>query len=190
MTREEKLDLYEKLLNEWQAKINLVASSTLSNSKLRHFEDSAQLSQYIPNGSTVMDMGAGAGFPSLVLAIMRPDLNVHLVESDTRKSVFLRTVSRETVTNVSIHTKRIEEIGDEIAPDIITARALAPLLRLCQYSLKFAKTNPNLQLLFLKGEKTNEEIADAQKVYSFDFEVFQSKTDTSGKVVFIKNLIS
>ena len=94
----ERLKIYQKLLEEWQKKINLVSSSTLPSLWKRHFEDSLQLLPYLPEKKgSIIDLGTGAGFPGLVLAIVLPEkLKVTLVESDFKKCLFLETVSRET----------------------------------------------------------------------------------------------
>ena len=124
-----RLKTYLSLLEKWQPKINLISNNTLDIAWDRHFEDSLQLLNILPEGEkTLFDLGSGAGFPGLVLAIAREDLNVHLVESDQKKCSFLKTVSRETKTPVEIHNSRIETVSRETSPDIVTARALASLV--------------------------------------------------------------
>ena len=131
----EKLDTYHALLLKWQKAINLISPKTIDDAWVRHFADSAQLSGYIPEGAkTIMDWGSGAGFPAMVLAMLRPSLDVHAVESDERKCQFMRTVSRETSVPIRIHTQRIEALElDSVNPDIITARALASVSVLLDY---------------------------------------------------------
>lgn len=168
----EKLSRYHALLLKWQKAINLVSSSTLSDLWRRHFLDSAQLAPLLPGrAGTLVDLGSGAGFPGMVLAMMCPDVAVHLIESDTRKCAFLRAASRETSTPVSIHNVRIAQItgSDEIpVPDVVTARALAELKTLLDYAYPWALKNPALEMLFLKGAKAGQEICAAQKAYQFD----------------------
>ena len=138
-----KLKTYEALLHKWQDKINLVSSKTLNDSWKRHFEDSTQILEYLPAGTkTLFDLGTGAGFPGLVVAICRLDLDVHLVESDQKKCAFLKTVSRETGVSVSVHNERIESVSCETIPDIITARALASLPDLFDYCHGWIEANP------------------------------------------------
>lgn len=218
----EKFAQYEALLKKWQPAINLVSPDTLSEIRTRHIEDSAQLVDLIPAGAkTLFDLGSGAGFPGLVIAMMRPDLEVHLVESDQKKCAFLSTVSRETKTPVIIHNSRVEERvrrggselkgegeprgGSEpggrreqekeraedqelVVPDVITARALASLEKLLAYVLPWAQQNPALTLLFLKGEKAQEEITQARAAYDFEVVTHPSKTAVQGVVAEIKNL--
>ena len=114
------------------------------------------------------DLGSGAGFPGLVIAILRPDLDVHLIESDQRKCSFLRAVSRETGASVSVHNARIEETSLP-APDVVTARALAPLGTLLGFCEQWM--NPDLYALFLKGETYDEEIAEALEKYDVEASV-------------------
>ena len=142
----EKIRIYHTLLLKWNKAINLVSPKTISESWHRHFIDSAQVSQFIPSDIRVYaDLGCGGGFPGLVIAMMRPDLDVHLVESDERKGQFMRSVSRETsLNNVTIHTKRVEAVIDDFAPDFVTARALASLGVLFDYVFPWVSLNPTI----------------------------------------------
>ncbi|MFN3700781.1 MAG: 16S rRNA (guanine(527)-N(7))-methyltransferase RsmG [Alphaproteobacteria bacterium] len=185
----EHLERYRALLHKWQRAINLVSPSTLPESWQRHFVDSAQIVPLIPKGTkTVADLGSGAGFPGLVLAILRPDLKVHLVESDARKCEFLRNVSRETLSKPHIHTARIESVYEAIAPDIITARALAALPELLKLCLPWALRNPALEMIFLKGAQAEKELEEALQLYAFSYELYPSDTDPQGKIVKISGL--
>ncbi len=184
---------YCELLLKWQKVINLVSDTTLEELAERHFLDSAQLIKFIPNKQIKLaDMGSGAGFPGLVLAMMGV-AEVHLIESDIRKATFLREVSRETLggnkepQRVFIHDDRVEDTVIE-GLDIITARALSPLRDLLVMTNKLAGDNGNFTALFLKGEKADEEIAQAKKRWNFDVEAHQSITDSTGKVLKINNL--
>jgi len=96
----EKLVTYQRLLEKWQAKINLVSATTLPETWLRHFFDSWQVLPPMAAAQSVADLGAGAGFPGLVIAICAPEKTVHLVESDARKCAFQIDVARETGANV------------------------------------------------------------------------------------------
>ncbi|MGO4727710.1 MULTISPECIES: 16S rRNA (guanine(527)-N(7))-methyltransferase RsmG [unclassified Inquilinus] len=154
----EKLDRYETLLRKWQGAINLVAPSTLADLRRRHFEDSLQLVPLIPAGARVLvDLGSGAGFPGLVLALAT-GLETHLVESDQRKAEFLRVVSRETSAPVTVHAKRIEQVAPFVA-DVVTARALAPLPVLLGHAARFA--GPHTVAIFPKGRTAEAELAAA-----------------------------
>lgn len=167
----DRLEIYYSLLTKWQKTINLVSAKTLPDAWERHFADSARLASFIPESAgTLLDLGSGAGFPGLVLAILRPDLAVHLAEPDERKCQFLRTVSRETKTPVTIHNCRVESLDPELKPGVITARALAPLEKLLEYCLIWASRNPALVLLFPKGRDAQAEIDAARLSHDFTLE--------------------
>ena len=181
---QDKLKAYQALLNKWQSKINLISSSTLENAWERHFEDSVQVSDYIPQGTkTLFDLGSGGGFPGLVLAMVRPELDVHLVESDQKKCIFLKTVSRETQSPVTVHQERIEHVSCETVPDVISARALASLPKLFDYCQKWIEGNPDLILIFPKGEKADVELEALSKEWGYDCCTYQSKTDENAKTL-------
>ncbi len=189
-----RLEIYYQLLLKWQKAINLVSKNTLQDSWARHFADSAQLAQHIRadvsrESRHVVDLGSGAGFPGLVLGIMRPDLEVHLVESDDRKCQFLRTVSRESESsNIHVHCARIEDVCDEIRPNVVTARALADLASLLDLVLPWAQSNPNLECLFMKGSGAQDEINHANDYFNFNSVLYESITDPSASIVHIKNI--
>lgn len=180
----ERLAAYEALLHKWQKTLNLVGPATLPEAQQRHFTDSAQLLPLIPaQAKTLFDLGSGAGFPGLVLAILRPDLAVHLVESDERKAMFLRTVSRETGVPVTVHDSRIESLQIDAQPDIISARALAALDRLLGWCAPWAAANPDLVMIFPKGKNAAEETENAQTNYSFAVDEYASQTDPAARIL-------
>ena len=149
------LDRYSRILMKWQTSINLVSRKTLGTLWSRHILDSAQLLAHLPSSPCrVMDIGSGAGFPGLILAIATHH-EVHLVESDQRKCAFLRAAAREVGVDVVIHNERIEALPD-IEADVITARALAPLDKLLD--LTHHHHHDNQQLLFLKGKTAKQEL--------------------------------
>ncbi len=185
----DKLKSYEALLHKWQKAVNLVSPNTLGESWERHFEDSLQLTDLIPEDTKIIfDLGSGAGFPGMVLAIARPDMSVHMIESDSKKCSFLKTVSRETSMPAIIHNERIETIKTDIIPDLITARALASLDQLLEWCLPWTTVNPALTLVFLKGEKADQEIIEAEKHFAFSYESFPSKTNEKSVILRIKGL--
>jgi 16S rRNA (guanine527-N7)-methyltransferase len=183
----EKFELYGHLLLKWQKAINLVGPTTLTDVPERHFFDSAQMFRYITNvDCKLADLGSGAGFPGMVLAMLGVK-EVHLVESDIRKATFLREVSRETKTPVTIHDVRIEDcqIPDL---DVITARALAPLKDLFVHMDGLTTEGHPVYGLFAKGMQHQEEIDKAKKQWEFGLESFASETDLSGKILRVTNL--
>lgn len=184
-----KLEIYHKALMKWQKAINLVGPKTLQDSWSRHFADSAQLLPHIPiHVKHIVDIGSGAGFPGLVIAMMRPDIHVHLVESDDKKAQFMRHVSRESqIKNTTIHVKRIED-ATELSPDVVTARALASLTQLMKYCESWAQNNPDLMCLFLKGRNLGGEIEEAEEIFSFSRETFPSLTAEDSSILRIHTL--
>ena len=151
-----KLESYVALVEKWQPRVNLVSPASLTDIWNRHIWDSAQLAPYIPSGSPrLVDVGSGAGFPGLVLAILT-DAECHLVESDQKKAIFLSTVIRECGLTAVVHNHRIENLPCFEA-SIITARALAPLDRLLP--LLATQLRSGTRCLFLKGAQAEAELA-------------------------------
>lgn len=184
----DKLKTYADLLVKWQAKINLVGPKTIDDLWARHILDSAQIYPMLPQtAKSMVDIGCGAGFPGLVLAIMGQK-NVHLIDSDARKMAFVREVALKTQTEVHIHCGRIEALEFEDKFDVVTSRALAPLDKL----LGFAK--PILAetgcCLFLKGQKYKEEIKEAQHGWCFDYQDHSSLSDPQGHILYIERVLS
>ncbi|MBK66711.1 MAG: 16S rRNA (guanine(527)-N(7))-methyltransferase RsmG [Rickettsiales bacterium] len=183
----DKLKTYEALLYKWQKAINLVSNATIKDAEIRHFLDSAQLYDYLNNDvQSVVDIGSGAGFPALVLAILRPDIEFSVIESDQRKCTFMATVSRETsMNNLTIHNERIENV-EGLNADVVSARALKDLNTLFGFATMF---EPKF-CLFPKGQNYAQEVAQAKENgWSFDFEEKQSITDENAKILKITNLV-
>ena len=194
-----RLKVYADLLVKWQKTINLVAPSTLSEVWQRHIADSAQIFELAPVGAMRWaDLGSGAGFPGLVLAILLADrtgVRLSLVESDSRKCAFLAEVVRKTGIAqriaVEIVNARIETAATQarLGPvDVITARALAPLERLCELSVGLF--GPGTVALFLKGREALAEVEAAAKSWQFEFESCVSLTDPSAQVIRIRGLVA
>lgn len=183
---------YGALLEKWQKKINLVAAGTLPDLWRRHMLDSAQLAAPIhalkKEKPVILDLGSGAGFPGLVLAIMGAG-DVHLVESDQRKCAFLREVARETGTTLTLHESRIEDLATLMIPgrvDIITARALAPLDRILDYAEPFLKAET--VCLFPKGRRAREELTQAEKKWTMRVENINSLSSPSATILRLDRL--
>ncbi len=176
----DRLTVYADLLRKWQRRINLVGRSTLEDLWRRHMFDSAQLLPLIPEGARcLVDLGSGAGFPGLVLAILGVP-EVHLIESDGRKAAFLREVSRETSTPVDIHVSRIEQTPPFVA-DVVTARALAPLPKLLDLAVPFV--GDNTVLLFPKGQDVDRELTEATKHTTMHIDFVPSRAHESGIIL-------
>ncbi len=184
----DRLRLYAALLEKWQRTVNLVSRSTLVDPWRRHFLDSAQLLPLLPAGlPTITDVGSGAGFPGLVLAILS-GLPTELVESDARKGAFLRETARVTEAPVTVTTARIESVAaacENKSVDILTARALAPLETLCEMAVSLrAKT-----CVFLKGAHWQDELTAARKSWTMQIETFASLTSPEGCVLRIGDIV-
>lgn len=182
-----RLQHYGALLEKWQARINLVGRSTLKDMWRRHFLDSTQLLEHFPAQSRrILDLGSGAGFPGLVVAAADPAYEVHLVESDQRKSVFLREAVRAMgLSNVTVHAERIEAL-EPFPVDVITSRALAPVEDLLAYGEKFVSSESHFVLL--KGKTYQDELTSAQKTWSIEFTAEQSGTENSGVVLIVRKV--
>ena len=176
----ERLQIYADVLADWNGRMNLVARSTLEDVWHRHMLDSAQLFPLIPAGAKVLvDLGAGAGFPGLVLAIMGVP-EVHLIESTGKKASFLQAVAEATGVSVKIHKNRIEAVKPFTA-DVITARALAPLDKLLGYAHPFS--GPDTRHLYLKGQHVGDELTNAHKIWNMKVDRQPSSTDPRGSVL-------
>ncbi len=186
----ENIITYHALLLKWNRAINIVSPKTLHQAWHRHLIDSAQVAQYVPNDTNVYaDLGCGGGFPGLLIAMMRPALETHLVESDERKCQFMRSVVRETsLKNVTIHTKRIEDAYEDLTPDFVTARALASLEQLFDYCLPWVQKNPALGFGFMKGMRSSEEVDIAKARYNFTLQSHDSITDSTAQILIVEKL--
>jgi 16S rRNA (guanine527-N7)-methyltransferase len=186
----ERLQIFVGLLAKWNAAINLVSPASLAEVWTRHVADSAQVLDLAPiRRARWLDMGSGAGFPGIVIALITADtpnpVEMTLVESDKRKAAFLSTVSRETGVPMIIQAARIEAVAPQNA-DTVSARALAPLVRLCSFAERHLA--PHGAALFLKGGHYDAEIAEARRTWSFALDVRRSSTDPAGVVLIMKDL--
>jgi 16S rRNA (guanine527-N7)-methyltransferase len=181
------LAAYLMLLGEWNEKMNLVGPSALAEFWPRHAYDSAQLLKLKPEALTWADLGAGAGFPGLVLAILlkgTPGAKVHLVESMAKRCRFLGEVALKLCLPAQIHNTRAEDLG--IRVDIVTARACAPLPRLLGYAEPYLKRGATG--LFLKGQDVVAELTEATKYWKFEAELSASSSSPDGRILQVKGL--
>nr|WP_182419776.1 16S rRNA (guanine(527)-N(7))-methyltransferase RsmG [Bartonella sp. HY038] len=182
---------FEELVLKWQAKINLVANNAIGELWQRHILDSVQLYQYGLGANQWFDIGSGGGFPGIILAILMKQQGqgeICLIESNSKKCAFLNTAIAHLDLPAKVYNDRIENSSlVQQAPDIISARALASLTELfglCQNWLAKAST----YALFQKGKNYKDEILEAQLLWSFDVEVFQSVIDKDSVILKISNL--
>ncbi|TNE65116.1 MAG: 16S rRNA (guanine(527)-N(7))-methyltransferase RsmG [Alphaproteobacteria bacterium] len=179
-----RLETYAGLLAKWQKAKNLVANSTLDDMWRRHFLDSAQMARHLHSvygdrKLTMLDIGSGAGFPALVLAVMGVG-QAHMVEANGRKCIFMNQVSRETSADATIHNVRIEEIPP-FPVDIVTSRACARVLQLMNWAAPFLGETTEMWLL--KGEGADEELTEAASCWKMTVNRYKSLSDTGGVVL-------
>jgi 16S rRNA (guanine527-N7)-methyltransferase len=177
-----RFDAYAALLAEWQQRLNLVGPSTLPHVWQRHFADSAQLVPIVGIGKTWLDIGAGAGFPGLVIALIDPSAQLTLVESIAKKCRFLVEVSDRLglAGRVTIENRRIESLPRQTF-DIITARAVAALDRIFDLALPFAGSGTRWVLP--KGIRAEDELLVALRRFAFDHDLVSSRTDPDAQIV-------
>jgi 16S rRNA (guanine527-N7)-methyltransferase len=181
------LELLRTMLADWNERMNLVSAASLAQFWPRHAFDSAQLLQIAPGAFTWVDIGAGAGFPGLVLAILlkgEDGAKVHLVESVAKKCRFLEAVVEALDLPAAIHNDRAENLSLKV--DVVTARAVAPLGRLLGFAKPyFAKGAVGL---FHKGRGAESEIADARAAWRFTCEIIPSLSDPEGRILKVEGL--
>ena len=182
MNNKEKFTKYAEMLREWSTRMNLVAPSTLNDIETRHIADSAQLADVLPPDAHVIDLGSGAGFPGVVLAIL--GWRVTCTESVGKKVAFLTAVRDELkLDNLTIYHGRLENYIPTLPHDnkiVFTARAFAPLVNILDY---VGKTGRPLYLL--KGREIPAEIDVAKRKYKFNYELIPSRTG-DGFITIIK----
>ncbi len=187
-----RLACYAELLARWQRSTNLVAPSTLRQVWSRHFADSAQILALAPEARLWLDLGTGAGFPGLVIALLaadNPGFRMHLVDSNAKKCAFLAEAARATKLSVDIHNERIEDFAQKaprLVPEIVCARALAPLPRLFELAAPFF--GERTRGLFLKGRAVEAELEGARSMWDFGGRSHRSLTSADSSIVEITHL--
>ena len=186
------LERFVGLLSEWHHVHNLIARSALDDVWTRHVADGLQL---LPNAPPAfrawVDLGSGAGFPGLVVAIASKavsDRHFTLVESNAKKAAFLRAAIRETSANASVANERLEAHAQKMTgqADVISARALAPLPDLLKLAMPYA--HGDTLMLFPKGKEHVQERKAASQSFDFDVIEYASATDSGGRVLAIRNV--
>ncbi|PCI33113.1 MAG: 16S rRNA (guanine(527)-N(7))-methyltransferase RsmG [Alphaproteobacteria bacterium] len=189
---QENIRLYAGLLTKWQKKINLVSETTLPDLWSRHFYDSYQLKKLFDVSRAensgqklqILDIGSGAGFPGLLLSML--DLGTfHMVESNGKKSTFMRQVIRQTNCKAIVHTARAEELT-AFPVDYIISRACASLNKLFDLGRNFIREDTIC--LFLKGQIADQEIEEARANWSFEVEKFTSVSAESGVILKLSHI--
>ena len=187
MEAKEKLTIYSDLLKAWQKKINLVSNSTLDNLWERHFIDSAQLYFLLPKekkGAVIYDIGSGAGFPGMVLAIMgRKD--IILCEANYKKCTFLEEVKRQTQVSVIIDNIRAEKLPSKSAVAVV-ARAVTSLEKLLKIAFPLIKSKGIC--IFPKGINSKKELLLAEKHFHIEYDLVKSITSKDSYIFVINSI--
>jgi 16S rRNA (guanine527-N7)-methyltransferase len=186
---EDRLATFVDLLDRWRHKTNLIADSTFASVWTRHVADSAQLIALAPEAKRWVDMGSGAGFPGLVIAIQLANVSggvVHCIESDQRKCAFLREATRATGAAAIIHPERVESIDPSSlgTVDAVTARALAPL----PLTLKLARPwmARGAMAVFPRGESARDQIAALPEASAYAIEALPSSVNPKAAILRIR----
>ena len=188
---EQRLERFVDLLLTWQQTTNLISPATIPHLWTRHVADSLQLLDLVPAAKVWVDFGSGGGFPAIPVACAladRPNVKVHLVESNGKKAAFLREAIRITGVPALVHQKRIEDCGDSFGDkvDVVSARALAPLKTLCDQA--FPLIANGAVGLFPKGQDVAAELTEAAKYWRIEAETLPSRTSPEGRIVRVKGL--
>ncbi len=183
----DRFETYGALLKRWQERVNLVGPGTLADMWRTHFLDSGQLWPLAPKSAKKwVDLGSGAGFPGLVLAILgTPEM--HLVERNQKKAAFLREAARVTAAPAIVHSQRIEDLPPFPA-DVVTARGLTKLDTLLRWSQPFA--HAGTVALFPKGQDVDVELTETSKSWIIDIERYESRSDTRGVILCVRGLVN
>ncbi|MCJ8519830.1 16S rRNA (guanine(527)-N(7))-methyltransferase RsmG [Pseudorhizobium tarimense] len=188
---QERLEHFADLFRKWSARINLVAPSTLAELWDRHIADSAQIFQLRPQAATWVDLGSGGGFPGIITAILMHEAEggwVHLVESNQKKASFLRIALLETQAKGEVHPVRIEEAVKKIKScEFVSARALADLNLLCQYSAPWLMDG-KASGFFHKGRDYRFEVDKARGEWQFDLVEHQSAVEIDSVILEVSGL--
>ncbi len=181
-----RLAAYRDLLLRWNTRINLISAETVNEIDLRHISDCAQLQPLLPQDGPIADLGSGAGLPGLVLAILEPEREIHLVESDKRKAAFLIEASAQLKLQlVRVHACRVENA--RLPPlSAITARALAPLMALLPYAVDFLASGG--VAVFPKGKTAEKELTEAVLGWHFTCERIPSTTNPEATILRLSNI--
>ena len=186
---EERLATFVEVLDRWRHKTNLISNLTFPSVWTRHIADSAQLIALAPEAKRWVDMGSGAGFPGLMIAIQLadiPDAIVHCIESDGRKCAFLREAARATGAAAQIHPVLVEAIDPKSlgTVDAVTARAFAPV------PLTFKLARPWMErgaiAVFPRGESAKDHIAASPEAWTHVIETLQSVVNPKAAILRIR----
>ncbi len=181
------LESFRTILADWNTRMNLVGPSALAEFWLRHAYDSVQLLRLEPEALRWADLGAGAGFPGLVLAIFlkgRPGARVHLIESMAKRCRFLEEVVATLALPATVHHARAEDL--DMSVDVVAARACAPMVKLFRYAQPYLRRGAIG--LFMKGQDVVVELEAAAISWRFEAELIDSLSHIGGRIVRMRKL--
>lgn len=186
----DRLRTFEEVLLKWNPKINLVSRASLADLWQRHIVDSIQVYECLDcPAETWVDIGSGGGFPGVIAAILAaersPETRFTLIESDQRKSAFLRNAARECGVSIRVLSERIEA-APAMSADVLSARALADLDRLLEFAERHLGENG--LALFPKGTTWQKEVDNAKQRWRFDLEPITSLTETEAVILKIRGV--
>jgi len=185
----QRLEIFEQVIRKWNPKINLVSRSSLEDLWTRHIIDSIQVFRSAPETDQWLDIGSGGGFPGLIVGIMaadeNPEMAITLIESDQRKSVFLRTAARECGFKINVISERIEKV-DALGTNVLSARALADLNTLLSFATHHLDADG--VALFPKGVTWKKELEEARLYWRFDVEPITSLTEPDAVILKVRGV--
>ena len=185
----DRLEIYVRLLLEWQKHINLIAPSTIGVVWQRHVIDSLQLLPYLPQGTTaIADLGSGAGLPALILAATQP-ATVHMYEANAKKAAFLSEALRQMKCAGVVHRERLQPQKTPAQMpkvQVVTARAFAPLPLLLNLASPFLQAGAIG--LFHKGQDIDTELNEAARTWQITSESHTSVTDPLAVILAVKEI--
>ncbi len=181
----ETLGEYVERLLLWSERMNLIGDSTKENIWQRHVEDSLQISNLLESNKSVLDIGTGAGVPGFILSILRKDLFFSLLDSNSKKCMFLKSL-KDLSKNYEVLNLRIENLNPETKFDIILSRAFAGLANI--FKMSYPHINENGKLILHKGKNFKSEIEEAKKFWSFDLKIHESIVERDSVILEIGSL--
>ncbi|NSY37401.1 16S rRNA (guanine(527)-N(7))-methyltransferase RsmG [Leisingera sp. ANG59] len=185
----QRLEIFDSVIRKWNPKINLVSRSSLDQLWTRHIADSVQVFRCVDTPGHWVDIGSGGGFPGLVIALLAadeaPEMRVTLIESDQRKSAFLRTAARECGASITVLSERIEKAPSQLA-DVLSARALAGLDDLLGFAERHLAADGIA--VFPKGENWKKEVDNARQRWRFEAETAKSLTEPEAVILKIRGV--
>lgn len=185
----QRLEIFEKVIRKWNPKINLVSRTSMNDLWRRHIIDSIQVYRSATKADHWLDIGSGGGFPGLIVGIIAadevPNMTVTLIESDQRKSVFLRTAARECGIKVHVVSERIEKVRP-LSVNVLSARALADLNTLLGFAAHHLDKDGIA--LFPKGVTWKKELEDARRHWCFDAEPITSLTEPDAVILKVRGV--